>query len=158
VAKPQQTSNKTSDSNSTSGKTPFIAADTAREAYVETKRWFNPYFQPLEEFERLARNKPSKNIPKGLPRVTDGTLAAIVQETPKRIIHQLSSGLVTSKDYPAYAPIADVVHRSRLLPYYNRMGTALQKHWSMMSAAMTYGRSSSYTFLPAPIQSCTPTS
>jgi hypothetical protein len=29
---------------------------------------------------------------------------------------------------------------------YNRMGTALQKHWSMMSQAKTNGRSASYTF------------
>lgn len=128
------------------GKTPFISASTAREAFVQSNDWFRPYFDPIDEFERIARNKPSDKIPKGLPRVTDGTTAAIIQEDPKRIIQQLATGIVECEDYPAYAQIADLVHRRKLLPMYTRMGTALQKQWNMLSKAKTWGRSTSYTF------------
>lgn len=131
----------------TNNPTPFIEPDSARQAYEESYNWFRTtYFQPIDEFERLARNKPSPKIAPELPKITSGDLATIIQEEPKRTIQQLATGLVTSTDYPEYAPIADVVHRSRLLPMYNRMGTALQKHWSMRSQAKTYGRSCSYTF------------
>lgn len=126
--------------------TPFLQSDTARQAYDETYKWHRVYFDPVYEFERLARNKPSPKIDAALPKITSGDLAAIIQEDPKRTIQQLATGLVTSSDYPEYAAIADVVLRTRLLPYYNRMGTALQKHWSMMSMAKTYGRAASYTF------------
>lgn len=135
--------NKYQDSGSA---TPFIDAKTAVEAFNESNKWFRPYFDPMEELERLARNRPSNSIDPQLPRVTDGTMAAIVQEQPKRIIQQLASGKVDCNDYPEYAKIADLVHRYKLLPMYNRMGTALQKHWNMLGKAMTWGRSASYTF------------
>lgn len=126
--------------------TPFIQPDTARDAYQESYKWYRQYFEPVEEFERLARNKPSPKIDPALPKITSGDLATIIQEEPKRTIQQLATGLVTGSDYPEFAAIADIVHRTRLLPYYSRMGTALQKHWNMMQMAKTYGRSCSYTF------------
>jgi hypothetical protein len=128
-------------------KTPFLTPTDVRTAFEEAYKWHrSTYFEPVEEFERLARNKPSLKIDPALPKITSGDLAAIIQEGPKSVIQQLATGLVTSSDYPEFAPIADVVHRTRLLPLYHNMGTALQKHWSMMSQAKTYGRSTSYTF------------
>lgn len=128
------------------GKTPFIDKNTAFDAYDESRKWMRVYFDPLDELERIARNKPSPNIDPSLPRVTDGTMAAIVQEAPKRIIQQLSTGKVSCNDYPEYAAVADIVLSERLLPLYNRMGSALQKDWNMLGKALTYGRSTSYTF------------
>lgn len=104
------------------------------------------YFEPLDELERLARNKPSPKISPELPRITDGTLAAIVQEQPKRIIQQAPTGLLECKDYPEYAKMADIVLREELIPAYNRMGNMLQKSWSITGKAMTYGSAASYTF------------
>lgn len=128
------------------GKTPFFDAETAVEAYNESKFWYWRYFNPLDEFERLARNKPSRDIDPELPHITDGTLAAIVQEQPKRIIQQVPDGLVTCKSKPELAKIADYVLRTELIPMYNRMGNMLQKSWSMTSKAKTYGVATSYTF------------
>lgn len=139
-------SNSSQSNNIPGGNTPFIDASTAMEAFTQSNNWFRPYFDPIEEFERIARNKPSDRIPKGLPRVTDGTTAAIVQEDPKRIIQQLATGIVECEDYPTYAKIADLVHTRKLIPMYNRMGTALQKQWNMLSKAKTWGRATSYTF------------
>lgn len=126
--------------------TPFIDADTAYDAYDESRKWLKPYFEPLDEFERIARNKPSSQIPDELPKVVDGTMAAIVQENPKRIIQQIPTGLVGCKDYAEYAKIADIILTEDLIPMYNRMGDMLQKSWNMVGKAMTWGRSASYTF------------
>jgi hypothetical protein len=148
VAKAQATDNKDNPEapKKAPNPSPFITADTAFDAYDESRRWLRPYFDPLDEFERIARNRPSTKIDPSLPKITDGTMAAIVQEQPKRIIQQIATGLVNCDEYPEYAMIADLVHSKKLIPMYNRMGDALQKHWNMLGKAMTYGRSTSYTF------------
>lgn len=143
MAKPTK---QTSGDTSTSGTTPFIDKNTANTAYVESNRWLRIYFDPIDELERLARNKPSITIPKELPKVTDGTLAAIVQEQPKRIAQQIATGAVNSKLHPEYAAVADLVLTDKLIPMYNRQGNLLQKSWNMIGKAMTWGRSTSYTF------------
>lgn len=128
------------------GATPFIDAKTAYTAYTESKLWMWRYYEPLDEFERIARNRPSPKIDPTLPRITDGTMASIIQEQPKRIIQQLASGKASSPDYPEYAAIADIVLNQRLVPMYNRNGDALTKQWIMLGKAMTYGLATSYTF------------
>jgi hypothetical protein len=130
----------------TSGSTPFINKNTANEAYGESKKWLRTYFDPIEELERLARGKPSNNIPKGLPRITENTLSGIITEQPKRVVQQSPTGLVSCKDYPEYAKIADIVLSEKIRPMYNRQGNDLQKSWNMLGKAMTWGRSTSYTF------------
>lgn len=126
--------------------TPFIDKETAIDGYDESRKWLRVYFDPCDELERIARNKPSSRIDPSLPRITDGTMAAIVQEDPKRIIQQVATGKVECKDYPQFAAIADIIHRTKIIPCYNRMGDALQKDWNMLGKAQTYGRSTSYTF------------
>jgi hypothetical protein len=139
-------SSSTEQGNTKSSPTPFINASNARDAYEESNKWFRPYFDPINEFERIARNKPSDKITSELPKITDGTMAAVVQEQPKRVIQQVPSGILKCKDYPEYAKIADIVLFQELVPRYNRMGSMLQKSWNMVGKAMTWGRSVSYTF------------
>jgi hypothetical protein len=62
---------------------PFIQPSTAREAFEESNKWFRPYFEPVEEFERLARNKPSPKIDPALPKITSGDLASDHPGRPK---------------------------------------------------------------------------
>lgn len=127
-------------------KTPFIDKNTAVQAYEESRKWLTPYFEPIAEFERIARNRPSDKIDPSLPKVTDGTMAAIVQETPKRIVQQIPTGLIECEKYPEYARIADLVLRTDLIPMYNRMGDMLQKSWNVIGKGMTWGRTTTYTF------------
>lgn len=129
------------------GKTPFIDATTAADAFDESQKWMKPFFEPIDEFERIARNKPSPKIPEGLPKITDGTMAAIIQEDPKRIVQTTPTGLVTSISHPEYSKPADIILRQELIPKYNRMGSMIQKSWNMISRAKTVGRATSYTFL-----------
>jgi hypothetical protein len=129
-----------------SGSTPFIDSQTANEAYVETKRWMRTYFDPIDEYERLVRGKPSNNIPKELPKVTDGTIASIIQDDPKRVIQQEPTGLVSCEKYPEYAKVADYELTNTLIPMANRQGSELQKDWIITGKALGWGRAASYTF------------
>lgn len=129
------------------GKTPFIDKANALTAYEESKQWLRRYFEPVDELYRIARNKPSPKLPAELPKVTDGTTSAIVQETPKRVVQQIPNGLVECKDYPEYAKMADIVLRDELIPMAHIGGSYLQKSWGMLNGALTVGRSTSYTFL-----------
>jgi hypothetical protein len=137
---------KLDNSKAVGGKQPFFNASGAIDAYDDSVKWFRPYFAPIPEFERIARNKPSDRIDPTLPKITDGTASSLNQEYPKRIIQQLITGIFECSDYEEYAMLADVVNRYIIIPNQNRMGTALQKHWAMLSKAGTWGRSTSYTF------------
>lgn len=124
----------------------FIEPADLNSAYTETKDHMRQYFQSFEEFERLARNRPSPKIDKNLPKTTDGTLAAIVQEQPKRVVQQTPTGKVVCDDYPELAEVANYVLTRKLLPMGNTQGSILQKSWVMLNKALTYGMQPSYTF------------
>ena len=124
----------------------FLEQSDVHTAYTETKDHMRQYFQSFDEFERLARNRPSPKIEKNLPKTTDGTLAAIVQEQPKRVVQQTPTGKVYCPDYPEYAEVAGYVLENRLLPMGNTQGSDLQKSWTMINKALTYGMQPSYTF------------
>lgn len=124
----------------------FLEKSDLESAYTETKDHMRQYFQSFDEFERLARNRPSAKIEKNLPKTTDGTLAAIVQEQPKRVVQQAPTGKVSCNDYPEMAEVAGYVLTERLLPMGNTQGSTLQKSWTMINKALTYGMQPSYTF------------
>ena len=123
-----------------------LTKDNIVTLYEESKEHMRKYFDPLDEFERIARNKPSPKIGKDLPKVTDGTLAAIIQEQPKRIIQQTPTGVVQCPDLPGIATIASTTLNDTLIPRSNTMGQPLQKSWNMVGKALTYGMQSSYTY------------
>lgn len=133
--------------DASTGKQPFFNPNNVKSVFEESNKWLLPYFDTIDEYERIARNKPKDGIPAEYPKLTDGTVAALTQENPKRVIQQLATGLVEDKDYPAYARIADMVHTNILIPNSRYMGTELQKHWNMQSKAIVWGRSASYSFL-----------
>lgn len=124
----------------------YLDKKTLGDEYEETKDHHRRYFDYFDEYERLARNIPSDKIAKNLPKVTDGTLAAIVQEQPKRIIQQIPTGSVNCEDYPLLAEVAGYVLANELLPQANTQGSVLQKSWIMANKALIYGMQASYTF------------
>jgi hypothetical protein len=130
-----------------SHKTPFLDQKTAYEAYEESRKWLRRYFDPCDEFERIARGRPSTKISPELPKVTDQTTASIIQESPKRVVQQEPSVLIECKDYPEYAKMADIEVRDTIIPFTRAQGNYLQKSWNMVGKAATYGRATSYRFL-----------
>lgn len=105
------------------------------------------YFEPLDEFERIARNKPKSNLPKGFPKVTDGSTSAFNLSRPKSVIQKLPTGVVESLDKDKdLASIGSLILTERILPNANSTGTPLQKCWAAMNKALTYGSQPAFCF------------
>lgn len=98
-----------------------------------------PLHQPLDEFERIARNKPHPGIAKHLPKVTDGTLAALIQEQPKRIIQQVPTGKVVSTKNDWLSIVASFIFEKEIIPNSTQVADLIQKCWGLISKSLTYG-------------------
>lgn len=121
--------------------------DDIKDALNDAEKHFKPYFEPLDEFERLARNKPHPSVLKArLPSVTDGTLAAVVQAQPRRIIQQLPTGRVQDPLHPELALLADFIWTEQILPHACTNGEPLQKAWIASTKAKTFGSQPSHQF------------
>nr|DAP59744.1 MAG TPA: portal [Caudoviricetes sp.] len=125
----------------------FIDESNIGDAYDESLRKYQAVLSGIDEFERIALNKPKPNIPAGLPNVTDGTTASYIQSRSKSVIQQLPTGLVTSLDKDKdLADIANLVLTEEILPNANTTGSVIQKSWGALSKAMTYGSQPAYCF------------
>ena len=118
--------------------TSYLKEDKLKDTYDEHKSYMAPLFQPLDEFERIARNRPHPGIAKGLPRVTDGTLAALIQEQPKRIIQQIPTGKVKAKD-EWLEIVAGWLFENEIIPNSAAQAALIQKCWALTSKVLTYG-------------------
>lgn len=125
----------------------FLEKNSLKELAEAAKTSLQPVFDDLKEYERVANNKPKSNIPKGLPQVTDGTVAAYISSTPRTIIQQIPTGKVKSLDDDKdLAGIADLVLTEKILPNANSTGGVIQKSWAALSNALTYGSQPAYVF------------
>lgn len=102
-------------------------------------------FEPFDEFERIARNRPHPNVPKQYPKVTDGTTASIVKKTPRRIVQQVPTALVESDD-EYWAIVATYIYQSIILPNANSQYDLIQKCWNVIEKSLTYGSQPAYTY------------
>lgn len=122
----------------------YIQPDDLRKTFEDAKRFMMPLHEPFDEFERISRNKPHPGIAKNLPRVTDGTLAAIVQETPKRVIQQIPTGRIETRNNKWLEIVADFILEQEILPNSEEEAALIQKCWSMVSKVLTYGSQPAY--------------
>lgn len=97
-----------------------------------------PLFENLDEYERIARNKPHPKIAKELPKVTDGTLAALIQEQPKRIIQQIPTGKIKAKSRWLEI-VGGFILTNEIIPNSNQVAALIQKCWALTSKTLTYG-------------------
>jgi hypothetical protein len=104
-----------------------------------------PLFKPLDEYERIARNQPHPGIDKSYPKVTDGTTAAIIQKTPKRIIQQIPTGKVQAQGDEFTGIVAEFIFTNRIIPNANHQFALIQKWWTIISRGLTYGCCPYYT-------------
>lgn len=116
----------------------FINEDQLNTRYADAKKAMLPLFEPFDEFERIARNRPHPGIAKNLPKVTDGTLAALIQEQPKRVIQQMPTGKVISKD-KWLDIVGTYILEHEIIPNANHQAALIQKCWALVSKCLTYG-------------------
>ena len=116
----------------------FIDEEDLVERFNDSMTYMLPLFKPLDEFERIARNQPHPGIDKSLPKVTDGTLAAFIQELPKRIIQRIPTGNIISNDR-WFEIIADYILEHEIIANANTTAALIQKCWALTSKSLTYG-------------------
>lgn len=104
----------------------YLEADNLADALHDSEEYMKGFYHAIPELQRITRGKPGK-VPKGKPRVTDGTLAAIRRETPKQIIQQLPTGVVIIKDNPDMQDKANAILQDVILANANSGGTPYSK-------------------------------
>lgn len=124
----------------------LLDKDNLADAWHESKTYMRPLWEPFDEYERLSLNKPHPSIASHLPKVTEGTLASTIVKQPRRIIQQLPTGKVASKEQPELAEVVDFVWQNQILPNARTNGSVLQKAWASTSKALTYGSQPAYVF------------
>jgi hypothetical protein len=123
----------------------FLEESDLKDFVHDSDEWMRPFLQPIPELERLGRGRPGR-IPKGKPRVTDGTLAGVRRETPKRIIQQLPTGKVTIKKFPELEAYANAILTDEILLNANSGGTPYAKAKKGIKDTITAGMSAAYCF------------
>lgn len=125
----------------------YLKPDNLGKHFKDAEKAMNSLFDPLQEYERIARNRPHPNIDPAYPKVTDGTLAAVVQETPKRYVQQLPSGSVDTNLEDGFDIFATWKLNEDIIPNANCQADALQKSWRAGSSSLTYGSQPCYVFV-----------
>lgn len=124
----------------------FLTEENFWDKYHKAKDWTQQWTKPFDEFSRIARNEVSENVPEQYARVSDGTSAALIRKTPKRIIQQLPTGVITSDDDDDWLPIiAEFILLNRIIPYANGSYDLIQKWWSALEKSLTFGGTAVYT-------------
>ena len=114
--------------------------------YKAAKQWTEQWTEPFDEFIRIARNETEPNTPPEYARVSDGTTASLIRKTPKRVIQQLPTGIVTSDDDNDWLPIvAEFILLNKIIPYANSEYDLIQKFWSMVENGEIIGGQAVYT-------------
>lgn len=114
------------------------------DALRDSSAYMAPLFEPLDEYDRIARNKPHPNTDKSYPKVTDGSTSAIINKTPRRIIQQLPSGTITSDADDWLSLVAGFCLTNIILPNCNEDFALLQKDWLVVKKALTFGSQPAY--------------
>lgn len=123
----------------------YIDPETIFDAFNDSKKYMRTFQDPLNEYERLARNKPHAGIDKAYPKVTDGTASSIIQKTPRRIIQQLPTGKVISDTNDWLSIVASFIYLNKIIPNANMQYALLQKCWLAVKMALTNGSCTVYT-------------
>lgn len=115
------------------------------DALSDSESYMRDFYAPIPELQRITRGKPGK-IPKGKPRVTEGTLASIRRETPKQIIQQLPSGLCTIHGNDPLQNEINAILRDVLIPNANSGGTPYAKAKRAIKQTIDVGSAWAYVF------------
>ncbi len=117
----------------------YVKEEDIPQRFEEAKKFMLPLFEPFDEYERISRNRPHPGIDKSMPRVTDGTLAALIQEQPKRVIQQIPTGKVKAHENPQLEIITSYILEHEIIPNSDSVASLIQKCWALISKSLTYG-------------------
>lgn len=128
--------------------TPFLKPATLKSAYDASLKYMAPFQTPLDEYERIANNKPHPAVKDPYPKNTDGTVAGIIQDQPRRTIQQLPTGKVESSDPREWLTIVTNYYANHeMVPKMRTQADPLDKCWAVGSKALTSGSQPTMTML-----------
>jgi len=104
----------------------YLDEKQLKDALHDSEVYMKEFYTPLAEIMRVTEGKVGK-VPKGKPRVTDGTLAGWKRETPKQVIQQLPSGKVIIRKRRDLEDQANAILTDIILPNANGGGTPYDK-------------------------------
>lgn len=123
----------------------YLSENDLAETLADSETYMKGFYEGIPELQRLTRGKPGK-IPKGKPRVTDGTLAAIRRETPKQIIQQMPTGRVTIYQDEDMEDQANAVLTDVIIPNANSGGIPYAKAKRAIKSTIDVGSAWAYCF------------
>lgn len=124
----------------------FLTEKNFWDKYHKAVKWTKQWTEPFDEYTRIARNETAPDTPPEYARVSDGTTASLIRKTPKRVIQQLPTGVVTSDDDNDWLPIvAEFILLNKIIPYANSDYDLIQKFWSTVENGLTVGGQAVYT-------------
>lgn len=127
----------------------LITEENLYKKYQAAKSWTEKWSDHFDEFTRIARNEPPEGIPEQYADVSDGTTAALIRKTPKRIIQQLPTGTITSENDSgefAWLPIvAEFILLNKIIPYAKGDYDLIQKWWTAVENGNIVGGQAVYT-------------
>lgn len=123
----------------------FVTKDNIKTFVNDSDEWMRPHFRELPEAERVSRGRIGK-VPKGKPRLTDGTIAGVVRETAKRIVQQDPTGRVRIKKFPELEPYVNAVLTDEILPHANAGGTPREKGKKAVKDVLRNGSAAAYCY------------
>lgn len=126
--------------------------------YYEAQKQARLFFLPFNEYERIAQNKIREDLPPNMPRVNDGSLSGLLNETPMRILAQPFTGnaVVTesvdpetslpTSPQPWLTELINVLWNREIIPYANMEAPFFQKQVLALYRALVYGSCPIYDF------------
>lgn len=124
----------------------FLTKDNFWKKFQSAKQWTDQWSNNFDEFARIARNEAPANVPEQYANVSDGSTAALIRKTPKRVIQQLPTGVVTSDDDDDWLPIvAEFILLHKIIPYANTDYDLIQKCWTTVENGLAFGGQAVYT-------------
>lgn len=126
----------------------YLKQDQLTESFRAAEKAARLHHQPFDEFERLAANKLRSDLPANMPKVNDGSLAALMLETPMRVVPQLQTGTVkaTDRDEAWVGELGNVIWNKKIVPNANTQAPFLSKVQTWLYRALIYGAQPAYSF------------
>lgn len=119
----------------------FLDKKELNQAYAEAQAQARKFFEPFDEFERLAANRIRADLPAHYPRVNDGGLAGSMLENAKRWFPELFKGKFVSTDRTEawLPPLLDILWTREIVPNAETDADLYTKIWNMFYRAEQTG-------------------
>lgn len=126
----------------------FLDDKELADSYQDARKKARYFFEPFDEFERLANNKIRSDLPGNMPKVNDGSLAAMLMETPMRVLPTMQSGKVKllDRDEPWLTELANIRWNRYIIPKANTQAPFFTKEQMALYRALQYGSCPTFSF------------